>query len=501
MRLGVSAALVALAVACQGPEGVPEGVPEVPERHSQALPRAQALAVEGWQERLPMFPRYEGGETVLRWMTGPGDFAIHYSVGGRNGIPPGDFDGDGIPDWVEEVGLALDGALKFYREELGLPPPLASLEGPAGPLDVFLLDFAGRGDGQFLDENCRPAPSRVCQGMLLVENDFAGYRYGSPVAALRTVGSHELFHAIQAALGAEDHGVLWEGTATWATEAFDPSLTDFERALPGYLDATDQPLSVPPSGPSSPFSYGAGLFFRFLSERLGNAIVPALLERSAAARPASATPRWMAALAELLQERHATTFAAVFADFALANVRTGVRAGAGGYQEASRYPQMAVEKRTLPLTQTGLRVFPASARTYSVPIGGRPRLRAAVTSAQGEGPLELAVLARRAGAWSVAGRDPREVTIDGPFEPDSELIVVLSNGALAGASTRVSLCVGDDSEIETCRAATPPPAVPPGAAEPEAGGCTLAAGRATPRPSGLVALLGLLAIAARRRRR
>jgi hypothetical protein len=468
-RFRSGASLVLLVAACQGPGS------------GAADPATRVLTVaDDWQARLPSFPRYEAGETVLRWMTAFGGFAVHYTLGGRNGVPAADADRDGVPDQAQQVGLVLEEALSFYRDQLGARLPLASLEQePPGPLDVFLVDFAGRGDGQYMSERCRPEPSRVCQGMLLLENDFTGYGYGSAGTAIRIVGSHELFHAIQAAYGAEKHSVLSEGTAVWATEAFDPRLDDFERSIPGYLAAPEQPLAVPPAGPATSFSYGSGLFFRFLSERLGPAMVPALLERSGG--PAvGVAPRWMTALSELLEERHATTFAAEFADFAVANALTGPRAGPLGYQEARRYPPVATQRRPLPLSEQGLRAFPASTRVFTVRVGGRPQLRAALTNVEGEGALELAVMAPRAGVWAVAGRDPREVIVEGPFDQDSEVIIVVSNGALAGPSTRAGLCAGDEAELAACRAAMPPAASPPAsAAAPGSGGCSLGRARAS----------------------
>ena len=482
------------------------------------LPGRSSRAAD-WQTRLPAFPRYEPGDVVENLISPGGAFRVHYTRAGRNAVAPGDGDNDQIPDHVQLVARVLDGAFAFYRDGLGLRPPLGAAGDTGVLLDSFLVDFSGRGDGQFVPENCRAEPPKICGGLLLLENDFSGYPYGSIAGAIGTVASHELFHAVQAARGADDHAVFAEGTAGWATEAFDGALDDFERAIRGYLTAPDQPLSVVPTGPVSSFSYGGALFFRFLSERFGDAAVASLLAASATPVMASGTPRWMSATAALLERDHGSTFARAFADFAIWNTLTAARAPAAdagmGYRNAARYPSLVTQPRMIPFTDPAMRIFPASARTFLMGTQGRAPLRARLSVHEGAGPLELALVGRRAGVWGLRARDPLqlEATFVAPSDPvappdgaratldeGSELLVVVSNGGLAGASTRATLCVGADEAALAACVSAPPPAGPATASASE-GGCSVTPARASASRSAVACLALVFALIGVARRR
>jgi catechol 2,3-dioxygenase-like lactoylglutathione lyase family enzyme len=449
---------------------------------------ALALAVSAparadWQTRLPQFPRYDTGEVVESLTSASGAFTVSFSRAGRNAVPTTDADGDGKPDQAQLVARVLDEAYAYYRDRMGLRPVVAT-----SPFDAFLVDFSGRGDGQFVRENCLPQSPRTCAGLLLIENDFTGYAYGSPETAVRTVASHELFHAVQAARGADDHATFSEGSATWATEEFDGTLTDFERAIRGYLMTPDQALAVAPVGPVSSFSYGSALFFRYLSERYGDAAVASLLAGSAPPRPASATPPWLSATVEMLERDQHTTFAAAFADFTLWNALTGSRApaaGAPGYKNAASYPLVTTQMRALPFYENPpVRVFPASARVYSVRPEGPTPVRARLSVVDGTGTLEVALVGRRGGVWGVQARAAREVEVTvgasqpggtGMVDAGSDVLVVVSNGEVAGQSTRINLCVGgDEAALAPCPQMSVPTPPAPNAGKADEGGCTYA---------------------------
>src|SRR5690606_14216405 len=103
----------------------------------------------------------------------------------------------------------------------------------------------------------------------------------------------------QAAYDVGQGSVLREGSAVWATEYFDTDLDDLERLSGGYLQQTDRPLDRPPGGPIDPFSYGAAVFFQFLSERFEPGIIRALWERCEDGAGGVDDPQWLGALAEL----------------------------------------------------------------------------------------------------------------------------------------------------------------------------------------------------------
>ncbi|XYI04092.1 MXAN_6640 family putative metalloprotease [Sorangium sp. So ce1128] len=200
--------------------------------------------------------RFDPDDVAETFASASGSFLVHFAREGRSAVPGEDADATGVPDSVEEVAAIYDEVIVHYRDVLGFRPPRSDEDlpdnGGDGRFDVYLGDFAGVGDGVFRVDACDPDDEGRCAGFMTQENDYAGYDYPSTRTANRILGSHELFHAVQAAY---DHGQdtpMMEGTAVWATESFDPSLQDFEGFVGGYLSNTDRSLDVPMVGPVDP---------------------------------------------------------------------------------------------------------------------------------------------------------------------------------------------------------------------------------------------------------
>ncbi|WP_437895696.1 MXAN_6640 family putative metalloprotease [Sorangium sp. So ce124] len=472
--------------------------------------------------------RFDPDDVVETFASASGSFLVHFAREGRCAVPAADDDATGVPDFVEEVAAVYDEVIAHYRDVLGFRPPRSDEDlpdnGGDGRFDVYLVDFAGVGDGVFRVDACAEDAGDRCAGFMTQENDYSGYGYPSTLTANRILGSHELFHAVQAAY---DHGqdtLITEGTAVWATESFDPSLKDFEGFVDGYLANTDRSLDVPFTGPVDPFSYGSALFFQFLEERFGDGTVRALWERLEDGANGEADPVWFEQLDPLLSSQAQTTFAEAFVEFAAWNLLTGSAADPGrSYAAGSGYRGLAPEEVAAPYAD-GLRVFHASAQYFSVPPGGRATMTAALAAptddpAQLSG-LALLLAARRGRVYGEVLRagdvTSGEVVVDTAGADDLAVIVV--NGLQEGESRKPTLCIGTPDEVAACRAdaeATGGDGGGGGAggeasAEGAAGvddggcGCRVVAPAAAPSSSaafGCALGASLLAAAARRRRR
>jgi len=406
--------------------------------------------------------KFATGDKVESHPSPGGAFRIHFTRAGAHAVPLADADGDGLPDHVAALAVVYDDALAFYSK-LGLPWPIGDgTVGGDARFDVYLIDFAGKADGTFVQEACS---GHACSGFLVQENDFSGYAYPTVAYANRVLASHELFHAVQAAIDTKQSQVMSEGTAVWATEQFDPSLKDFENFLPGFLQHPERSLDKPMPGPVDPFSYGSAIFFQFLSERFGPKAVVQLWMDCKDGANGVADPDWFTALGALLVRDHMTTFAIEFKQFAVWNLRTGGWAEAGvGYANAAKYPAVATTSATMPHIDDDLRVFYASAQYLRLPVAGRAAVTAALAAKTDPASLRIGLAARKGkqfGEW---------LWIVPPFAPPfpsldchgaEEVVVALVNTAQAGESVRGRLCVGGQAEIAPC---LPPSAV----AEPSA---------------------------------
>ncbi|AUX35945.1 MULTISPECIES: MXAN_6640 family putative metalloprotease [Sorangium] len=404
--------------------------------------------------------RFDPDDAVETFASASGSFLVHFAREGRSAVPAEDADATGVPDFVEEVAAIYDEVIVHYRDVLGFRPPRSDEDlpdnGGDGRFDVYLVDFAGVGDGVFRVDACAPDDEGRCAGFMTQENDYSGYDYPSTRIANRILASHELFHAVQAAY---DHGQdtpMLEGSAVWATESFDPSLQDFEGFVGGYLSNSDRSLDVPMIGPVDPFSYGSALFFQFLEERYGDGTVRELWERVEDGAFDEADPVWFEQLDPLLASRAQATFADAFVEFASWNLLTGLHADPErSYAAGAGYRGLVPESVAAPHAGR-LRVFHASAQYFSVPPDGRAAMTAALAGdpAQRDG-LALLLAARRGRAYGEIAR--ADDVASGAALVDTAgadgLAVIVVNGLQDGDSRKPTLCIGTADEVAACRAA------------------------------------------------
>lgn len=466
MRAALPAALL-LAAAC-GDTTAPDRLPHLDRSRAELRP-TDTSSSEMW--------RYQASDVVEQFDT-DGGFRVHFTRAGTNRVPAGDANDSGVPDFVEAVGGVYDAVAAKYQGSLGFRAPLgdatATSNGGDGRFDVYLLDFARSADGAFRVDGCSTANPEQCFGYVVQENDFAGYGYPSATAATRILGSHEYFHAVQAAYDDNQGVVLSEGTAVWATEQFDPSTNDLEGFVHGYLERTDRSLDSPPPGPVPTFAYGSAVFFQFLSERYDPALVRTLLERcvNGQGHPSEpgdvADPHWMVQLDALLKAEHQSSFAQAFLEFSTWNLWLGPAADAAvSYDNGAAYPLPTMTIVPVPYQVLPLRVFYASAQYFRLSTGGRPAMTAALVddpaSAEDDTRDLALVLAPKRANRNEAVKvlsDARAgtETVDSPNA--QELVVAVVNTARQGSggvlSRRPGLCIGTPAEVLACRKALDP---------------------------------------------
>jgi hypothetical protein len=511
LRPTLATALALGLAGCGGPTGAP---PALPGTMYQEIRPTET-------DREPLWS-FDPGDVVEIHDGAAGTVRVHFTRAGRHAVPADDADGDGVPDYVAVAAAAWEEALAFdaaqgFRAPLG-DANLAGDNGGDGRFDVYLLDFGLSSDGAFVAEAC-PPPGTRCIGYAVQENDFTGYGYPNRRYASRVLASHEGFHAVQAAYDDGQGVVFSEGTAVWATEAFDPSLHDFEGFVGGYLEDPGRSLDVPPPGPVPAFAYGAGLFFRFLEERFDRAVVRALVEHTEDGHglPGGvddpADPEWLPELDLLLAADHGSGFGAAFADFARWNLYTADAADPSvSYAEGDRYPAVALEAATLPLRVNRLRVYHASTQYREVAPDGRATVAAELVSLPGAAGADLQDLALFLAVRGADGTIARIVDAEDAAvavtlaEGETAVVAAIVNTAFTGDSRRPGFCLGDPDEVRACRETLSPDdsgtGGTGGADDPrpggggDGGGCSTTGG---PAGAGLLASLAALAVRLRRR--
>lgn len=455
---------------------------------------------------------FDAGETVESLDSSNGHFRVFFTRDALDAVPLADADMSGVPDYVELVAATYEDVHDHYLAAGFLEPvsDAAVADNGDGKFDVYLVDFAGQGDGHFISEGCTKA---VCTGFMTQENDFKGYGYPSLDVAVRTVASHEYFHAIQAAYDAQQGSVLAEGTATWGTETFDASLKDFEGQIPGYMADTSRPLDEPPGGAVDAFSYGTAIWFWFLEERYQPGLVKSLLERTKDGANGVADPQWFGVLDGLLTEQASASFADAFVEFSTWNLFTSQRADpAHAYANGAQYNAPKMESVAAPYSDGALRVYHASTQYYEVPVDGRASMSAALVSkATGDtdGLVLLAAVDKDKKYNVTKLADLGGATTVDTTGADA-LVVAIVNTNMTGESKRPAFCVGTAEEIATCKAGSTTTGAGGGgsggggpvADGDSGGGCACAIQDASPSSLGpLLSLLGYAALRLRARRR
>lgn len=404
--------------------------------------------------------KFNASDVVETHQSSQGRFLVHFTRNGSNAVPAADGDNSGVPDFAEDVAETYESVLTHY-ESLGFSAPLSDAgkadNGGDGAFDVYLVDFAGVGDGNFQKEFCTSENPQRCSGYMVQENDYVGYGYPSTQLANRILCSHEFFHAVQAAYDTEQGSVFSEGSAVWATESFDASLKDFEGFLGGYFQNPDRSLDVPLPGPVDPFSYGSGIFFQFLEERHGAGTVRGLWQAVENGSGGVADPYWLTALDPLLATK-GSSFAETYTDFATWNLMTALRGDPSrSYAAGKSYPPVKLESVDAPYSKDKLRVFYASAQYYRLMPGGRAEMTAALvntpTAPNATEGLSLLLASRSGSLYDPVVRvaDVAAGTETVATASAAELVVIVVNPKAEGESARPGLCIGTADEVTNCR--------------------------------------------------
>ena len=198
---------------------------------------------------------------------------VHYVVVGIDAPPLNDDDVDGVPDYVEHVGDAANGALAYY-ERRGFSAPLPDEAGPDARPDIYVSRFS---PGTF---GVAFPPARAEGGAFAVVSNNLDPSPERSLASVYATVAHELFHLVQFSYfgpNADPPIPTWilEGTAAALEARVNPDLDDLVSTiqLRRWFSATERSMTTQ--------SYGAQLLWRRLDTEQPR-LLPALFARLAA---------------------------------------------------------------------------------------------------------------------------------------------------------------------------------------------------------------------------
>ena len=206
-------------------------------------------------------------------------FCVHWTNSGRHAVSPTDTDADQTPDYVETVQVEMENVWGAIVGDLGFKAPKSdvtsdnTVTGPdASKLDVYLVDSGSDGVYGFCttDDPNLVGPNSNYQyfdgsAYCALDDDFAPSQFlGAPAdESLRVTAAHEFFHAVQLAYAAGHDTWMSEGTAALMEDVVHDDVDDNYQYLQVSALRTPQ---VPLDFSSSPYHYGAWLWWRYLTE-------------------------------------------------------------------------------------------------------------------------------------------------------------------------------------------------------------------------------------------
>lgn len=394
---------------------------------------------------------FSSTDDVQIWDEPTGRVRVHYSASGPNVVKAGDADGDGVPDFAEDVGNTAADVLATY-DAAGFRLPISEADMGYGPLggspalDFYLVDFGGDSDGYFGLDGCDIGEEH-CSGYMAMENDFRGYGYPNLHEAIVVLTSHELFHGVQDAYQAGQPNWFAEGTAVWAEQFYQPGVEDFIWFGDSYLDDAGRSLDRPPTGPVPSFAYGTALFWEYLTERHDPTLINALLEQTEA--DAADT----VADVDTVLSDNGDSLRDAWVGFADQNVATGRRAGAtdsypfagqlSGITAAAEGPGIDDDNRFYPLAATYYRIDHAGGPLQfgiAEPAPDLAFVLRPVADGGSDGPVGDPVA-------EFAGDEVGEIA---PDLPAGGYWLVGTYPVHASESTKRRFCLGDAAFVDTC---------------------------------------------------
>lgn len=279
-------------------------------------------------------------------------FRLHYALLGRDAVPSGDYDRNGLPDYLDTATALLQYVYTVLVDSLQYPPPPSdSGRGGSSAYDVYFVDLGGRGlYGETVPEQLLPRGVYPCfSSFLLLDNDYSPldssnqrptYRE-TGVRALRIAIAHELYHAIQFGnYGIAQHGVLlYELASTFMEWRVFPDTRDYEQFLPELFHSPERCVFGEADNVS--LGYRFAVFGQYLYLRWGDGVLRRMWEGiGRGAHP-------YAALDTALQQVGGITLADAWCQFLPWMYYTGERARPGYFPRAADFPtvRFAVAER------------------------------------------------------------------------------------------------------------------------------------------------------------
>jgi len=162
-----------------------------------------------------------------------GHFRIHYDIEGDAAPELTDNNENGVPDYVDEVGIIADSTRKVLVETMGFRSEVDDLD---GIYDIYIMAFGTNYYGVNVHEGGG-------KSYIKIDNDYASGFYSTGIQVMRLTVAHEFFHAIQRAYKetqSTSDQFFYELTSTWIEDIIVPDGDDYLYWLNDFFNDPEQ---------------------------------------------------------------------------------------------------------------------------------------------------------------------------------------------------------------------------------------------------------------------
>ena len=199
-------------------------------------------------------------------------FYIHYDVNGNDAPSQIDNNSNGVPDYVDEVGIAAEHSLDVIVNQLGFdtfPPD------DDGIYDIYIEDMGSGYYGVNIIDVDYMGNNLGGSSYIKIDNEYEqGEYYTTGLDGMRVTVVHEFFHAIQRSyqIYPTGNGFLYELTSTWIEDIAYPDNNDYIYWTDNFFDNPEQSIDQTDG-------YSVALYGHYLTSEFNDNIIREIWER------------------------------------------------------------------------------------------------------------------------------------------------------------------------------------------------------------------------------
>ena len=333
-------------------------------------------------------------------------FCVHYVRKTRDAPSLQDADGDGFPNYVEQVSTQAE---KSYRVEVGQMgwkrPRADDGRGGSNKTDIYLSQigegfygYAATDPGQTTSRFPR---RRSRYTYMVIDNNFSRAEFGAPPEGTAAVTiAHEFNHVLQFTYDVLQDAWMDESTATWMENEVFPNVDDYFNYVRGWARESRVPLT----SAGFPKLYGSAVWLQWLAERHGARVVRQAWQRAQKIKPAGFSVR---VFNSAIKRTSRSNFARSFARFAANTAEWRVNRR---FPEGFSFPRVRRAGHLVPGRTVKRRLHHTGYQLLRVPVpDDNPRVLRLAAWLEPDTRAAVALVALGAGGREAEDGDPAEV--------------------------------------------------------------------------------------------